>query len=458
MSQLKQRVILDIGGMTCTGCENRIRNALEKLEGVTDVRVDYTAGTAEFELDGSVSSLDRISDVLTGLGYRVAGQRSPSDKIVKNGKAAGTDASFWQAIGIGIIALALWLIVNNTAGLDFIPEIDQSAGLGLLFTLGLLTSLHCVTMCGGISLSVCMYNKAPEDSQGVRKLKPAVLYNLGRVISYTIVGGIVGAIGSAISFTGLAKGIIALISGFFMIIMGLNMLNIFPWLRKLTPRLPGLSGKVMGSNKNSKGPFIIGLLNGLMPCGPLQAMQIYALGTGSLVMGALSMFLFSLGTVPLMFIFGAAGSLLSGRFSRGMMKVSAAMVIFLGVVMLNRGLNVAGLGIAPPSAGSGISNIAAIRDGVQYVSTELEPNRYTPIVVQKGIPVKWTIKVDKGDLNGCNNPVTIPKFNMSMKLQTGDNLIEFIPEEEGNTIYTCWMGMITSNITVVEDINNINED
>ncbi|HHY64414.1 MAG TPA: heavy metal transporter [Clostridiaceae bacterium] len=461
MSQSKQRVILDIEGMTCTGCENRIRNALEKLEGVTDVRVDYVAGTAEFVLDESLLPFNRIIDTLTRLGYRVTGQRSPAlEDNDRNGKypvrAGGKGASIGQVIGIGVIVLALWLIVNNTAGLDFIPEIDQSVGLSLLFTVGLLTSLHCTAMCGGICLSVCMYNKAEEGGSRFGKLKPAALYNLGRITSYTVIGGIVGALGSVIGFTGTAKGVIALISGTFMIMMGLNILNIFPWLRKITPRLPGISGKVVEGGKSGKGPFIIGLLNGLMPCGPLQAMQIYALGTGSFVMGALSMFLFSLGTVPLMFIFGAAGSLLSGRFSRGMMKVSAVMVIFLGIVMLNRGLNVAGIGITPPSTGTG--NIATVRNGVQYVTTELEPNRYTPIVVQKGIPVKWTIKVEKGDLNGCNNPVTIPKLNMEIKLHPGDNLIEFTPEEEGNIIYTCWMGMITSNINVVDDINNISSD
>jgi sulfite exporter TauE/SafE len=95
--------------------------------------------------------------------------------------------------------------------------------------------------------------------------------------------------GSVIGFSGAAKGTVAIAAGVFMVIMGLNMLNIFPWLRKLTPRVPRVFGNKIHNNNGKYGPFYIGLFNGLMPCGPLQTMQIYALGTGSPVAGALSM-------------------------------------------------------------------------------------------------------------------------------------------------------------------------
>src|SRR5665647_1678453 len=83
--------------------------------------------------------------------------------------------------------------------------------------------------------------------------------------------------------------------------------------------------------------------------------------------------------------------------------------------------------------------------------------RDRPIIVQKGISVQWTITVQKSDLNGCNNPITIPKYNKEYKLVPGDNLIEFTPEEEGNITYTCWMGMISSNIKVVADVTKVSE-
>jgi plastocyanin domain-containing protein len=183
-------------------------------------------------------------------------------------------------------------------------------------------------------------------------------------------------------------------------------------------------------------------------------MQIYALGTGSFFAGAFSMFMFSLGTVPLMFGFGAISSFLSGKFTHRMMKVSAVLVMVLGVIMVNRGLSLSGINVAyaaSPRAG----NVAKIEGGVQTVTTNLNSGNYTPIVVQKGIPVKWNMKADAGNLNGCNETLTIPKYNIQKKLEAGDNIIEFTPKEDGNIAYTCWMGMISSSIKVVSDITKV---
>lgn len=137
----------------------------------------------------------------------------------------------------------------------------------------------------------------------------ALLYNGGRIISYTILGGIVGALGSVLSLSISVKAGIQIFAGVFMIIMGLNMSG-FSIFRRFNLRLPWSACSI---KKKPKTPFLIGVLNGLMPCGPLQTMQLYALGTGSAFNGALSMFLFSLGTVPLMLTFGA----LSGFISKG---------------------------------------------------------------------------------------------------------------------------------------------
>lgn len=118
--------------------------------------------------------------------------------------------------------------------------------------------------------------------------------------------------------------------------------------------------------------------------------------------------------------------------------------------MLNRGLGLSG--ISGFATGTGMT--ASVQGNIQTVTTSLDSGRYAPITVKKGIPVKWTIQVGEGDLNGCNNPLTIPKYNVTKELQLGDNVLEFIPQKEGNIVYTCWMGMIRSNITVVDEISN----
>lgn len=457
MEQKLIRKILQIEGMTCTSCEMRIENALKKLEGVVDVKAIFSSSNVYITYDVNVTGLDRIIETIEKLDYKV--KNKPGEQIVARTdvkKASGDKMTINQLLGIGIILFALYVIIKNTIGFNFIPEVNQSMGYGILFVVGLLTSLHCIAMCGGINLSQCVSYKFDSDDTGkLSKLKPSLLYNCGRVVSYTVIGGIVGALGSVISFSGAAKGIVAILSGAFMVIMGLNMLNIFPWLRKLNPRMPKIFGNKIHNNGGKNGPFYIGLLTGLMPCGPLQAMQIYALGTGSFAAGALSMFMFSVGTVPLMFGFGAISSLLSGKFTHKMLKVSAVLVMILGVVMVNRGLALSGVNVAFASSASG--NVAKIEGNVQIVNTKLESGSYAPIIVQKGIPVKWTITAGKADLNGCNNPITIPKYDIQKKLVPGDNIIEFTPEEEGNITYTCWMGMISSNIKVVSDIRKVSD-
>ncbi len=451
---------LHIDGMTCTGCEMRIENVLKKLDGIIKVNAIYSSSSVYVTYDISKLGLDKIIEAIEKLDYKVKSDVREDTTYAKKDSQNGTSENrmdVGQLIGIGIIVFALYTIIKNTVGFNFIPQVDQSMGYVVLFQVGFLTSLHCIAMCGGINMSLCVKNNIDNRESKFTKLKPSALYNLGRVISYTVIGGIVGALGSVVNFSGTAKGLVAVISGAFMVIMGLNMLNIFPWLRKLNPRMPRIFGKNVHNKSKEKGPLLVGILNGLMPCGPLQAMQLYALGTGSFVAGAMSMFFFSLGTIPLMFGFGGISSLLSSKFTHKTMKVSAVLVMILGIIMLNRGLNLSGYGFAISVSDSGDSdNIAKIENGVQLVTTTLESGRYAPIIVQKGIPVKWTIKVDKENLNGCNNAITAQQFGIDNKrLSVGDNIIEFTPNKEGNFVYSCWMGMISSNIKVVGDVNNV---
>lgn len=342
--------------------------------------------------------------------------------------------------------------------LKYFPELGHDASFGLLFLLGALTSFHCIAMCGGIAISQTIGNK---QERGVKEggrhawLLPSILYNVGRTAGYTLAGGIVGGLGQAISFTGVWKGVIPIIGGLFMVIMGINLLGIFTPLRRLNIRMPYFAAKKI-KEKNNYGPFYIGLLSGLMPCGPLQIVQLYALGTQSIFYGALSMLIFALGTVPLLFAFGALNSIINKKYANRILKLSAVFVIVLGVVMIGRGLALSNIYVPLPggsiNVSSGAAGAAKIEGHVQKVATSIKSDSYPPIIVQRGIPVQWTIHADEDQLNECNNEITIPKFKIDMKLQEGDNLIEFTPQETGEYVYTCWMGMIKSKITVVDEI------
>jgi sulfite exporter TauE/SafE len=300
--------------------------------------------------------------------------------------------------------------------------------------------------------------KEEQGKKGSRfgALRSGFLYNLGRVVSYTLIGGLAGALGSAVSISEGARGWVQTAAGGFMVVMGLNMLNVFPWLRRLNPRMPKFFAFFTG-NVHGRTPLYVGLLNGLMPCGPLQAMQLYALSAGSFMRGALAMFLFSMGTLPLMFGLSALSSILSKKFTRGMTAVGAAMVVVFGIAMFGNGMSLSGISASATmmlAQNSPSGALARIEGNVQTVRTELASGRYAPITVQAGIPVRWTLHAEPGTLNGCNNRIIIPEYGrMQKKLELGDNVIEFTPERSGAFLYTCWMGMIRGRITVVDKLD-----
>ena len=462
-----------IRNMTCVNCENIIERELSPVTGIVEVKASYSAGAVTVSFDESIVSLEEIENILEKSDYFVKKEESsvlqakekqtPGRSKKAAAKTEKTD--YTDIIAVLIIMFAVYTIANRFGLLNIFnafPVAKEGMGYGMLFVIGVLTSVHCVAMCGGICLSQCIPKDQPEGYQPSRfeTIRPSLLYNLGRVISYTIIGGIVGAIGSVVSFSGTMKGLVQLAAGVFMVIMGLNMLNIFPGLRKFNPRMPKIFAKKIYAQRIGSSPLYIGILNGLMPCGPLQAMQLYALSTGSPVKGAVAMFLFSVGTFPLMFLFGALSSFMNKKFSGKLMKVSAVLVVVLGMFMFGNGISLSGFSmpILPMTSNqvrAGASNVATIEDDIQVITTELSPGSYEPIIVQKGIPVKWIIKAEKGDINGCNNSIIVPKLGLKKDLANGDNVIEFTAEESGAIPYSCWMGMIRSKITVVDDIKSI---
>lgn len=446
---------LKIGGMTCTNCENRIERALKAANGVFSAKVNYSKETAIVTFDASVIRLSEIEKIIENQDYQVIRQEQETDSKTNGLRAAG----------VVIIILAIYVIINRFGGFTIFnsfPEAKAGMGYGILFIIGLLTSIHCVAMCGGINLSQCAPYQRANSSQASRiaSLRPSLQYNAGRVISYTIVGGIVGALGSVISLSGAGKGVVAIVAGVFMVIMGLNMLNIFPWLRKFNPRMPKIFAAKINEQKKSNRPLYVGLLNGLMPCGPLQAMQIYALSTGDPVKGALSMMLFSLGTVPLMFGLGALSTILTKKFTHRMMTVSAGLVMLLGIFMFSNGMALSGFSVPfisnalTKSTSAAGTATAEIIDGKQVVTTTLSSGGYEPINVQAGIPVQWNIQATPETINGCNNRIIIPEYNIEKRLEPGDNMIEFTPKESGTVPFSCWMGMIRSQISVYDNLDD----
>jgi len=437
-----------IGGMTCVNCQNRIEKKLKGMAGIQAATVNYNTGEAAVSYDAAQTSFDAISAAIEKLGYQTL------SGVGKN--------QISQIIGTLVIILALFMLMR-TFGTSKLaasfPLAKEGMGYATLLVIGLLTGVHCIAMCGGINLSQTLNREQGDSvSSTYSMLLPSLLYNGGRLVSYTAVGILVGALGSVITLSGRFQGVVQLVAGVFMVIMGINMLGLFPALRRFSLRMP----KILEGKTNGRGPLVIGFLNGFMPCGPLQAMQLYALSTGSPVRGGISMFLFCAGTIPLMFALGAVSRALSsaangdrGRaFSRHVMQAGAILVAALGLVMFSNGWNLSGftntsVSSRPSSQSAPNALIPVIQNGEQIVNSTLQPNRYPAITVQQGIPVRWTINAPPGSINGCNNRMIIPEYGIQYAFKQGSNVITFTPAKTGRFRYTCWMAMIQSTITVV---------
>ena len=465
-----------VNGMTCINCQNRIASTLQQTSGITETSVSYETGVAEITYDPKKISMEQIIARINSLGYSASTQNtSKKENIIRAVRE------------IAIIAVIFFLLQRLEILNRLAPGklADSEMGYGALFVIGLITSVHCIAMCGGINLSQTL-----SSEKNGPMFRNSLQYNIGRVISYTVIGGILGAIGAlagigdSLQTSTFFQGMLKLFAGIIMVVMGINMLGIFPGLRKLKLRIPNFGRNIITRPAGkTRTPFIIGLCNGFMPCGPLQSMQIVALASGSYLTGAVSMFCFSLGTVPLMLGFGSAVSMLGKKFTRQVLKAGSILVVVMGLSMMVQGGTLSGISskttetlmteninastenINPPKTNSesaladssagdedqsteSDTNSTTDTNGIQYVTSTLQAGSYPDITVKAGEPVEWTIDAPDGSINGCNYSIIQQDLGIQYSFNPGENVIEFTPTEAGTYTYTCWMGMITGKIYV----------
>lgn len=446
MNIKKEKLFID--GMVCEACEKRIEKALEKVRGVNNVKANYKAGNLIINYNEKYCNKKIINSALNKAGYSIS-RKNANDKKLE-----------WvYIIGIIVVAFLILRLGQNSGGFNISDSLSSNVGFITLFIIGILSSLHCVGMCGGIIMSQSI---TIDKGNKIQNLKPALKYNIGRLISYTLLGGIVGGIGKVLSISLGGQALIAIVAGTFMAVMGINMFG-FKLLRKMSVKIPGIK---CNTKKRSNMPFIVGLLNGFIPCGPLQTMQLYALGTSSVVLGATSMFFFALGTIPLMLGFGLIVSSLSQKNSNRLLKISGLIIVFLGVTMVSRGLTVLGVNTlggvtnsysAMDSTNKELNgNKAEIIDGKQIVIISANRAGYTPstVYIQKNMPTEIIVKGD--GITSCNNEIIIPSMKIRQKLSDGTNTIK-LTSGDSDINYSCWMGMKRGVLKVIDDLSTVTD-
>ena len=220
--------------------------------------------------------------------------------------------------------------------------------MGILITalvLGLMGSFHCIGMCGPIALSLPL-----RGNNFTQKITGGIIYNLGRSFVYGMMGSFFGLIGQSFNMLGFQQWI-SVIMGSFMI------LSIFlPLIFKTHFRinLEFFTKPVRRAIqhlfriRSYKGLFLIGLLNGLLPCGLVYLALAGAIGSGSVYLGTAYMVLFGLGTLPMMVLISLIGNAFTGTIRTKMNKVIPYLVVVIGIIFILRGLTLGIPYLSPP--------------------------------------------------------------------------------------------------------------
>ncbi|MEK7604268.1 MAG: sulfite exporter TauE/SafE family protein [Patescibacteria group bacterium] len=327
--------IFHVSGTHCPSCKIFIEDTLHDQIGITSVDVDLKNETVSIEttLDESHHALAEIlTEKIQHNGYALS-----VDKKVKGKR---DDGVMWQALPIGLAFLSLFFIVQKSGILNF--------GLGgtitplTSFIIGLVASVSsCLAIVGGLVLSL----SATVSQDKVSDVKPMMLFHGGRLISFAVLGGILGAIGSAVGISFTATAILGIVASVVMIVLGLHLVGVFEKNRIALPS--GFFSFFRTIEHKTIAPFLVGVGTFFLPCGFTQAMQVAALSSGSFFSGLLIMTAFALGTLPMLALlsFGSA-SFAHSKHASLFFKSAGVVVVGLGAFALLAGL--AGLGVIDP--------------------------------------------------------------------------------------------------------------
>jgi len=218
--------------------------------------------------------------------------------------------------------------------------------LGTAFVVGIVASLStCMAVVGGLLLSISASFAKRGDT-----VKPQIMFHIGRLISFFFLGGLIGLLGSAFQLGGGVQMILSVIIALVMLILGLNLLDIFPWAKKLQLTMPAFLSKGLLKKRETADTimaFVIGGATFFLPCGFTQSMQIFTLSTGNFWSGAMTMGVFALGTLPVLSLLSFSSiNINKSRYAGVFFKTVGLVVILFALYNLSNSLVVAG--IIPP--------------------------------------------------------------------------------------------------------------
>ena len=341
--------------------------------------------------------------------------------------------------------------------------LETAVNLIIAFLTGLTTGgLGCLAVQGGLLTSTLSHQieldlRERSGAGSTRKFKPHIaqpilLFLLAKLAAYTVLGFLLGALGSVLQLTPLMTAILYAAIGVFMIGNGLRLLNVHPIFRYFVIEPPSaLTRYIRRKSKASTSlvtPLFLGALTIFLPCGVTQAMMAVAVGTGSPLMGSALMAAFILGTSPLFFSVSYFATRLGAAVEKYFSRVVAVVMLVMGLVSVDAGLNLAGSPVSFTILYNTLSSAlhpASVQTGY---SIEVSENGYSPAVLHlpanRPVSLEW---VTNGT-QACSRSVVVPGLNYHTILPVTGHVKFDIPAQARGTIlrYTCSMGMYPSQL------------
>ncbi len=448
-NQEHKKIYLKISGMRCSSCEVLIERKLKNIMGVERVAVNHASGRAEL-IYSSPPNIQALNDAVKNDGYVITEETSRMDNRENTAstiiQSRIPKKEYVQIAATFVIIGGIYLLLKQ---LDILPKslgVSDNMSYGFVFLLGIVAAMStCLAVTGGLLLAVAAkHAENHPDATGVQKFKPHIYFNIGRIISYTILGGIVGAAGSFISLSPFLNGLLIITVSIVMILLGLQLLNLFPFLQHLQPKMPKFfAHKVYDKNPDHKtAPFLFGAATFFFPCGFTQALQLYVLSQGSFTLGALTMFFFALGTIPSLISLGAISSFSTGAVKKHVIRFSAVLVIIFGILSIQSGFVLVGATTPLTNTPSIPSQPLLIDTSNQIVRMAVLGLDYSPsqFTIKKGVPVQW--EIDGRTAQGCAQIISVPQLGITQRLRRdAPTTIQFTPQEAGTIQFSCAMGM-----------------
>lgn len=324
-----------VSGTHCASCKIFIEDTLNEQLGIEHANVDLKNETVSLETT-LAESQHKLAEMLTEKikhnGYTLSVEKKVKEK---NGQGV-----IWQALPIGLGFLVLFFLLQKSGILNL--------GLGgeispvTSFIIGLIASVSsCLAIVGGLVLSL----SAKISQDNISDTKTFTLFHAGRLVSFAVLGGVLGAIGGAIGINFTFTAILGILASVVMLLLGLNLVGVFEKNKVALPS--SIFNFFRRIEHKTFTPLVLGFATFFLPCGFTQSMQVQALSSGSFMSGLIIMFAFALGTLPMLLLlsFGSA-SFAHGKHAPLFFKSAGIVVIGLGLFALLAGL--AGLGIINP--------------------------------------------------------------------------------------------------------------